>query len=257
MKFTVTHTLTFDLGTPGRAVEHVLLTPLSTPQQKIEHWSIEMPGFSEAAVFRDAFGNRAHLVSQVKPDEQVIVTVGGAVETFDKAGVLGRLEYDPMPAVFRRPTERTPPDPAIIDGLKDGPDRIALFHEIMGRVNEALSIPAQSQGDGAQSQTQSTAVENPVDFAHAFIGAARALRIPARHVTGYLFDDGGKASFHAWAEGWDERLGWIGFDPMFAVCPAETYIRIASGLDAMSTLPIRCVPMWTEMPVETVEIVAE
>jgi len=62
MKLTVKHTLTFSLGTPARAVEHVLLTALNTPQQKVERWSIEMSGFAEAAMFRDAFGNKWDLI---------------------------------------------------------------------------------------------------------------------------------------------------------------------------------------------------
>ncbi len=112
MKLSVRHTLTFSLGTPSRAVEHVLLTALATPQQKVERWSIEMPGMAEAAVLRDGYGNRAHLVSQVKPEPEMVVTVSGAVETIDKAGVLGRLEYDPMRRCSggrrsrRRPTRR-------------------------------------------------------------------------------------------------------------------------------------------------------
>lgn len=254
MKLTVKHTLTFSLGSPARAVEHLLLTALNSPQQKVERWSIEMPGFAEAAMFRDAYGNRAHLVSQMKPEGDMVVTVSGAVETFDKAGVLGRLEYDPMPALFRRTNGGLKADPSIIEGLKDGPDRIALYHEIMGRVYEA-SAPAQSQsqGDGAQSQSQGEP-RKPQDFAAAFVGAVRGLAIPARYVTGYLLDDDGKSSFHAWGEAWDESLGWIGFDPTLNVCPAETHIRIACGLDAMSTMPIRVVPVWSEMPVEVVEI---
>ena len=127
MKLTIRHTLRYSLGTPARAVQHVLLTALGTPQQKIERWSIEMPGFAEGATFRDGFGNRAQLVSQVKPDPEMIVTVSGTVETIDKAGVLGRLEYDPMPAMFRRPTTLTRPNAMLLDDLKDGPDRIALF----------------------------------------------------------------------------------------------------------------------------------
>jgi transglutaminase-like putative cysteine protease len=257
MKLTVRHTLTFSLGTPARAVEHVLLTALSTPQQKVEHWSIEMPGFAEAAVFRDAFGNRAHLVSQVKPEAELVVTVSGAVETLDKAGVLGRLEYDPMPAMFRRRTDSTKPDAVLIEGLKDGPDRIALFHEVMGRVNETMAEPAQAQSQGAEGQSQSqhlAVAKKTAELVHAFIGGVRALNIPSRYVTGYALGDDGKASFHAWAEAWDESLGWIGFDPMLNVCPSENHIRIASGLDAATTPPIRSIPVWTEMPVEVVEI---
>jgi transglutaminase-like putative cysteine protease len=270
MKFTIAHTLTFSLGTPPRAVMHVLMTALPTVQQRIERWSIEMPGFAEAAVFRDGFGNRAHLVSLVKPEDEIVATVSGVVETTDKAGVLGRLEYDPMPGMYRRRTALTMADPLLADGLVDGPDRIALLHELMGRVHARVEGAEQSQhqvggqtptpgpspqgrGEQRQSQSQGAAGPKPAELADAFIGAVRSLDIPARHVTGYLFE-AGAASFHAWAEAWDERLGWIGFDPTLNVCPAEDYVRIASGLDAMGCLPIRVVPVWGEMPVETVEI---
>jgi transglutaminase-like putative cysteine protease len=252
MKLSVTHTLAFSLGTPARAVQHLLLTPLATQQQKIERWTIEMPGFAEAPTFRDGYGNKAHMVSQVKPEGTITVKVTGAVETIDKAGVLGRLEYDPMPALFRRPTEATKPDAALVDGLKDGPDRIALFHELMGRVHERTG--GQTQAQDGQSQAQGAA--RPQDLAHALVGAIRGLGIPARYVTGYLLADDGAASFHAWTELWDENLGWIGFDPTLNLCPTENHIRLASGLDATSTMPIRSVPVWADMPAETVEIVA-
>jgi transglutaminase-like putative cysteine protease len=251
MKLNVTHTLACALPAPSRAVEHVLLTALSTPQQRVERWSIEMPGFADAATFRDGFGNKAHLVSQTKPGETLVVTVTGTVETIDKAGVLGRLEYDPPAPVFRRPTAQTKVDAELLDDIDTSAGRIAVLHEIMGRVHERRNA-TQSQTLAGQSQSQGS--NAPADFALPFIAAARALDIPARYVTGYLFDDG-KASFHAWAEAFDEGLGWIGFDPMLNVCPTEQHIRVASGLDATGTMPVRMVPVWTEMPAETIEIV--
>lgn len=253
MRLSVRHTLTFSLGSPARAVAHVLLTALATPQQRVESWSIDMPGFADAAVLRDGFGNRAHLVSQVKPEAEMVVTVTGTVETMDKAGVLGRLDYDPMPAMFRRPTESTKGDAKLIEGLRDGPNRIAMFHELMGRVHEQEAL---TQSQDGQHQSQGGAPQ-PQELAQAFIGGLRALRIPARYVTGYLLDDEGDGTFHAWAEAWDDNLGWVGFDPALNLCPAEAHVRIASGLDAMSTRPIRTVPVWGAMPVEVVEITAE
>lgn len=253
MKLTVTHTLTCPLASPSRAVEHLLLTPVATPQQRVERWSIEMPGFPDAATFRDGFGNKAHLVSQTRPGETLVVKVTGTVETMDKAGVLGRLEYDPPAALFRRPTDLTRPDPALVAGIDPSGGRIAILHELMGRVGEALSAPSQTQTDEGQSQALGST--DPVAHAHALVAAARALGIPARYVTGYLLDDGGTASFHAWAEAYDEGLGWIGFDALLNVCPTEQHIRVASGLDATGTMPIRMVPAWTQMPAETIEIV--
>lgn len=254
MKLAVTHTLTVSLPGTGRAVEHLLLTALPTPQQRVERWSIDMPGLADAATFRDGFGNRAHLVSQTKRSEPLLVTVKGVVETIDKAGVLGRLEYDPPSALFRRPTDLTKPDPELVEGIGTEGGRIAQLHELMGRINDRLPTPSQSQGDGKQEQSLGSS--DPVEFAHAFVAGARTLDIPSRYVTGYLYDDGA-ASFHAWAEAWDEGLGWIGFDPLLNVCPTDHHIRLASGLDATTTMPIRSVPLWTEMPVETVEITAE
>jgi transglutaminase-like putative cysteine protease len=255
MQLTIRHTLTFSLGTPARAVQHLLLTPLATPQQKIERWSIEMPGIADAAVFRDGFGNRAHLVSQIKPEPRIVVTAGGVVETLDRAGVLGRLDLDPMPAMFRRQTLETTFDPALIEGLAGGGDRIAMLHELMGRLHATRLAPTRMQAQGSQQQAQGGEMA-PRGLALAFVGAARELGVPARYVTGYLLDEDGKASFHAWAEAWDEGLGWIGFDAKLDMCPTGNHIRLASGLDATGTMPIRSAPVWNEMPVETVEIEA-
>ena len=44
---------------------------------------------------------------------------------------------------------------------------------------------------------------------------------------------------HAWAEAWIENLGWIGFDPTHGVCPHESHVRIACGLDYLDAAPVR------------------
>ena len=136
MQLTLRHTLRFSLGTPARAVAHVLLTPLATPQQEVERWSIDMPGIADAASFQDGYGNHAQLVSLVKLAGDLVVVAEGRVNTIDKAGVLGRLEYDPVPALFRRTTALTRPDTSLLQGLAGGSTRIALFHELMGRVHD-------------------------------------------------------------------------------------------------------------------------
>lgn len=249
MKLTVTHTLIVPLGAPSRAVEHVLLTPSNTPQQKLEHWSIEMPGFDHAAAFRDGYGNRAHLVSQSKPGDSIIVSVAGSAETTDRAGVLGRLDYEPPAALYLRPSPHAVADETLIAGLPQG-GRIALLHELMDRVH-ARTAPSQSQSAEGQSQNSGTTDATPL--AHAFIGAARAIGIPARYATGYR---AGSDALHAWAEAWDDRLGWIGFDPLLNLCPAETHLRLATALDAPTATPLRIVPPPAGEIAQTVVVVA-
>lgn len=250
MKISIRHRMTIGLGSgQGRAVHHLLLTPQSGPTQTVQEWRIEMAGFAEAAQFTDAFGNQAQLVSQHRPEGEIVVAVTGQVETHDTHGVLGRPAGEPVPALFRRVTPATKPMGTIAGRFrgapKDGQHRIGLLHGLMERCHTVLGGAEQSQvqGEAGQSQTQGAAQRPAADYAHAFVGVARALGIPARYVTGYLAgSDGEAAGLHAWAEAWDDGLGWIGFDAMLNLCPAEQHVRLAMGLDAESTMPIRSVP---------------
>ncbi|HTO28022.1 MAG TPA: hypothetical protein VL017_05475 [Devosia sp.] len=62
-------------------------------------------------------------------------------------------------------------------------------------------------------------------------------------MTGYLVGaEDGQAAFHAWAEAYDEALGWIGFDPLLQLCPTDRHVRLAAGLDALGARPMRAVP---------------
>jgi len=265
MRISVKHQLRFDLGTGApHAVQQVLLTPRSGPSQTVAEWKVEMEGIEEAAVFDDAFGNIMHLVSQTKPEGEKLVTITGIVETHDKNGVLGRIAGEPVPALFKRITDLTKSDIAVhgqfLAAETGYGKRIGLLHRLMERIGELYSFGPVEAADAplleqAQSQSQSqgtpaTALDEPPrrrasaeEFGHLFVGAARALDIPARYVTGYLAgSDDAEASFHAWAEAYDDALGWIAFDAALGYCPTDQHIRLATGLDAQSTTPLRCVP---------------
>jgi transglutaminase-like putative cysteine protease len=84
------------------------------------------------------------------------------------------------------------------------------------------------------------------DFAHIMVASARHLGIPSRYVSGYLVGDGatagqhaGHQAGHAWAEAYVEGFGWIGFDAANKLCPTETYVRLAVGLDYLGAAPVR------------------
>lgn len=265
MLITISHTLSLMLG-PGtvRSVQHVLLTPQSGPTQTVRQWAIDMPGMAGAASFIDGFGNRAHLVTQFRPEAQLTVSVKGIVDTIDRNGVVGRLPGEPPSAIYRRPSPLAKAAGAITSkfrsGPKEGQGRIALLHELMARVGEVIG-GAQSQSQSAEGQAQAqsqgeVAKVGAPDFAHAFIGAARALEIPARYVTGYVAAHGDDASWHAWAEAWDDGLGWIAFDPALGYCPTDRHVRVATGLDGGAVPAIRGVPV-IAAPLTDVSVAAQ
>lgn len=260
MKIAIRHSMSLMVGAGvARGVQHVLLTPNSGPTQTVREWSIEMPGIDKAASFVDAFGNRAHLVSQIRPEPELLITVAGIVETIDRNGVIGRVPGDIPPALYRRPTPITKAAGAITSKFratpKNGQDRIALLHALMARVAEVVTGSEQAQAQDGQSQSQSQANPPAADYAHAFIGAARALEIPSRYVTGYLHgSDSEQPALHAWAEAWDDGLGWIGFDAMLQLCPTDKHVRMAVGLDATSTMPVRAIPVAGEPQVLAIRV---
>lgn len=247
----------------ANAVLHLLLSAQSGPTQSVESWSVQMAGIEAAGRFTDAYGNGAHLVNQRQPEGELVVTVAGVVSTVDRHGVYGRGGPGPVPALFKRITPLTKAPVSLYGRFRGSKDsRLDVLHALMGRVSEVLGSPekaqSQSQSQGGQSQSQSMGGVNSADgekaapdlprppatdYAHAFIGAARALDIPARYITGYLVgDEDEPAAFHAWAEAYDEALGWVGFDAMLGLCPTDRHVRLAVGLDGLSAQPLRAVP---------------
>mgnify|MGYP001079352464 CR=1 FL=1 len=61
------------------------------------------------------------------------------------------------------------------------------------------------------------------DFAHVMIGACRAAGIPARYVSGYLYDPahGELGESHAWVDVHVGEAGWLSLDPTHDTGPTD------------------------------------
>lgn len=251
MRISIRHELGFSCPrSTAHAVQHILLTPLDTQAQTVVEWTVAMAGMETAARFTDAFGNIAHLVSQTRPEDALFIAVTGVVDTVDTNGVIGRLAGEPNISLFKRFTAQTRPNGNLVNRLKAqqkaGMGRVDLLHWLMNRLHEAREAALEVE-DAPEIVAE--------DHAHVFVAAARGMDIPARFVTGYvLAEDGAPAQMHAWAEAFDDQLGWIGFDPSANLCPTEAYVRLAAGLDAESTVPVRMVPDLPREGGETIRI---
>ncbi len=82
------------------------------------------------------------------------------------------------------------------------------------------------------------------DFTHVMLGLCRAVGIPARYASGYLYNGprdslvGAQAS-HAWSEVYLPEAGWIGFDPTNNTLADERYVKVAVGRDYEDVAPVR------------------
>src|SRR5205823_7689435 len=80
------------------------------------------------------------------------------------------------------------------------------------------------------------------DFAHVLIAACRSKGIPARYVSGYLYDpkaDGGASASHAWVDVFVPGQGWISLDPTHGRAQNDQYVRVAVGRDYADVPPTK------------------
>jgi transglutaminase-like putative cysteine protease len=79
------------------------------------------------------------------------------------------------------------------------------------------------------------------DHAHVFIASARAVGMPARYVSGYLYTGDAKdAASHAWVDVWlGAEIGWQSVDVTHKRPAVRTYCRLAVGRDYLDAAPVR------------------
>lgn len=81
------------------------------------------------------------------------------------------------------------------------------------------------------------------DFTHVMIGMCRSLGIPARYVSGYLYNGSdahlrGAQASHAWCEIFVPARGWFGLDPTNNTLADERHVKIAIGRDYADAAPL-------------------
>lgn len=245
MLLSIGHVTRYTYAAPVRySIQALRLTPPSFPGQRVIAWNINTAGVNKATVFRDAFGNTAHLVAVTEEHMDNVVIAKGVVETDDKSGVVKGLPEPAPLRVYLRQTERTAADDAIRDlaASSEGTDRLERLHSLMQNVRDAVDYTIGATNEHTSAATALADGRGVCqDHAHIFIAAARSLGIPARYVNGYFWAGTNEASdaHHAWAEAYVEHIGWIGFDAANRQCPTDSYIRLACGLDSTYAAPIR------------------
>jgi len=247
MRLRITHETAYRYATPASSVIQILrMEPRSHEGQFVVDWRVELDRDARLQQSPDAFGNTLHSFALSGPLESLTVVATGEVETDDTAGVVrGQIERFP-PTVFLRDTRLTEADDAIkafaAGVAASSSDRLDLMHRLNAALRERMTFDTHPT-DATTPATEAFASGEGVcqDYAHIFIAAARHLQIPARYVSGYLFQPGNEAqeAGHGWAEALVPGLGWVAFDPANGVCPTEGYVRVAVGLDYLGAAPVR------------------
>lgn len=204
--------------------------------------------------YRDPFGNQVDVYNHRAPHRRIVVDARSVVET--------------------RPASDAPDDTILAEGERyrllrfdgpvlEGPELRAL----LGRARGVGERPADTELLAELAglirrelvyEQHVTAVDSTVadllrlgrgvcqDFAHLWIALCRALGIPARYVSGYIWNGDARQeqASHAWGEAWVPGRGWLAYDPTNWSAATggrvgDQHVRVAVGRDYRDVPPTR------------------
>jgi len=260
----VRHTTRFDYSAPVLLSHNVLrLTPMDSTLQTVKAMSLSIDPSCQPVPHRDYFGNVVHHFNLVAPHEFLEIVSESTVETVN-AICTGPEDGSDDPRPFE---QRFAEFLAWSKGVPELAEYATVppAHEIRMEMGE--SEFEQSLVDVARFFYKNFRYDPDVtnvhsspkalfehgggvcqDMAHALIGVLRLAGIPARYVSGYIYDpkkkdeEGehvrGAAATHAWVQAWHGKFGWVGIDPTNDKLVDWQYVRTAYGRDYYDVLPV-------------------
>jgi transglutaminase-like putative cysteine protease len=224
------------------SVQSLHLTPRRDLSQRALAWNIVAPGRRLEQI--DAYGNISHLLTIEEPHREIRIVVHGVVETADADA---RLDDGPLsPLAYLAPTQLTRPNEDLKAFAQGALAQVTEPRQRAQALAEAV-YGAVRYRSGTSDVQDSAAVAFKSgegvcqDHAHVFIASARAVGMPARYVSGYLYTGDAKdAASHAWVDVWlGAEIGWQSMDVTHKRPAVRTYCRLAVGRDYLDAAPVR------------------
>jgi transglutaminase-like putative cysteine protease len=223
------------------SVQSLHLTPRRDATQRALSWSINSPGRRLEQV--DAYGNISHLLTIEEPHREIQIVVSGVVETADAEGRQDDGTLSPL--AYLAPTKLTVATDEIRAFAQQAVHSGDPSTRVQALADAVVGAVRYRSGTSAVTCSASEVFKRGAgvcqDHAHVFIASARAVGIPARYVSGYLFTgDADDAASHAWADVWlGSERGWQSIDVTHQRPAVRTYCRLAVGRDYLDAAPVR------------------
>jgi transglutaminase-like putative cysteine protease len=269
VRYTISHKTVYEYNNAVSVSHHVIrLKPREFAFQHCSNFQLSSePVFAVMNAHEDYFGNSVNFITIEGAHRQLAVTSRCEVGVTPRTSLqqedppwehvrelcrqdIGLYRDGTSEFVFSSPFVALAPDFAEYGGVSFPPGRPVLEAgiDLMHRIHQDFQFDA-------HATTVATPLEQVFqqrsgvcqDFAHLQIACLRALRLPARYVSGYLETTpppgqarllGADAS-HAWVQLWCGDAGWIDLDPTNDLLPGERHITVALGRDFADVSPLR------------------
>jgi len=253
-RWQIQHRTSYTYQAPARdSFNDARLMPLSNARQTVETFVLTTNPPAPLRPYRDFYANWVHHFEIPSPHPSLVIEsravvlahpppplsnetqtaplaeLPGLVKSSDCFDYLGPSRYVDVEAeTWRLAIDAT-------DGITDTWQAVrALMRFVHGHLDyKPASTHVHTPLRDALAQRRGVCQ----DFAHLTLGLCRALKIPARYVSGYLAVEKARAT-HAWVEVWIPTVGWLALDPTHNQQIDNTYIKIGAGRDYGDVPPV-------------------
>jgi transglutaminase-like putative cysteine protease len=248
MRLRIEHTTTFHYDHPiSEAYTEMRLKPLDTDGQRCLSFTLVTEPRDEVHQYADRFGNDVRHFDVIQPHQklmaaavsEVLTPTAFAPENEPAFGVLSVLdEFDYLMATDYAPLTTELAGFAAAHAVPG--DAPATIFALMRAIYAGLQYE-KGATDVTTTADKALALGRGVcqDFAHIMLAACRSRGIPARYVSGYLYNNERDAASHAWVDAYALGRGWISLDPTHNCEQTDHYVRVAVGRDYADVPPTR------------------
>jgi transglutaminase-like putative cysteine protease len=254
MKWEIFHSTRYDYASAVRdSVNDVCLQPMPIPEQTVESFILKVLPASRLTHSRDFFSNRISRFEICEPHSYLLIEAQSRVSThppaplsaaeklcsFEEMRAVPNLEYCFDYLQASRFVELSPEAWKLaVDATHGLDDAWLAVLALMNFIRDFLKYKSCSTHVHTHmAEVMKNRRGVCQDFAHLLIGLCRALKIPARYVSGYLATEKARAT-HAWVEVFMPGRGWRGLDPTHNCQIGETYVKIGHGRDYADVPPV-------------------
>ena len=262
MKLHVTHRTRFTYAEPVKdSFNEARLQPTSSGGQGCDDFRLRVLPPAHISQYMDLHQNWVHLFEVPRAHRELVVTATSTVYTPDESRSPAP-DATPAPLTemagcahlerchdFLQPSYYVELSPEIwrlaLDmtvGLSDAwQASVAIMRQIHREFRYEPNVTHVNSRPGDLLRSRAGVCQ---DFAHLMVGLCRSLKIPARYVSGYLYNGPadqlvGAQATHAWIEVYIPAVGWCGLDPTNNRIVDGLYVKIAVGRDYADVSPLR------------------
>ncbi len=272
MRFDIRYHMRFRYDSPVReAHNEIRVRPADLPQQRLLAHRLTTDPSARVLSFVDYFGTTVQHVGHVLEHDHLEIIAEAAVETRERSdagnapiGAIGADSFSLKHAEYLRPSPHVEWTDDIADLARAS---IVGCTDVRSAVDSVVAS-VRSNLTYRRGVTQiGTGLVDLLDigggvcqdFTHLTIGMLRALGVPARYVSGYLFaadetdlesgdDPHVVVQTHAWVEAAIPGGDWFGVDPTNHHPVGDRHVTIGFGRDYDDVAPVRGVYLGDATP---------